>query len=617
MANTEDDIKLPGAEEQEDVPGLPEASTILELMDECEREGEEYRGRYLPQALYNERMCEGDQNIDLDSNWEIVAEARPDYVPKANRNLLRNLRLTWSSRILEDRPFGRAWPAEPGADEIKADLANKNLEYFRQRIDFDDLCFRAAQLVQPHSAVGFKTVWDPLIGPASPGFEDEEGNSVGFGEPQGDVTVQLVSIFDYVTDGAEDIEDSKWVMFYKQVNPHDAASLLRSAGIPAEKLDVKEWEDTWGVRHRSVLVTELWWKPDSRFPQGLYAVRVGGVALQVGPFPYRHGELPLAVWKAGPRRGSPLGSTHVDDAVYIQKVINDTVAALWQQSRQIGAVKLLAHPNVVEQWEHGNQMLQMPDMTLAQYVRYLEPPNRAQVLVETLEDNVQALFAVFGLNEFLSGAENVKAGTSARSIAYLNKLDSMKMAGASRSLGKAITRILRQYLKLTQEWVVGERLARVLGVNNTVETMLYTGADFNGMDVHLEAASSLDQYRATLADDANQQLQAGMVTPQNQAQAATGMKNSAFTRSQQDIIMAQLDAMMKGQPQQPSPDVDPMIAVDVLTKMLNQYQGSPVQAAVLQLLQGYQQKAANAQPGGMASDAAIADAGAKNEPSGP
>jgi hypothetical protein len=319
------------------------------------------------------------------------------------------------------------------------------------------------------------------------------------------------------------------------------------------------------------------------------------------------------VWKCGPRRNSPYGSTHVDDAVYIQKVINETVAALWQQARQIGSVKLLAHPNVVDQWEHGNQLLNMPDMELAQYVRYLEPPNRAEVLVTTLDDNVQALYTVFGLNEILSGAENVKAGTSARSIAYLNKLDSMKMAGASRSLGKAVIRILRQYLKLVQEWVVAERIARIAGINNQVESVLYVGADIGGVDVRLEQASALDSYRATLASDATTAMQGGMMTPQMQSQAATGMKDSAFTRSQQDIIMAQVQALMQGQPQQPSPDVDPQIAVDVLTKLMNQYQGSPVQGAVLQLLQGYQQQMAKAQPQGMESDAGIADAGVESE----
>ena len=189
------DIELPVVES--DNIALPEAASVKELFDECQSIADDYRGRYLPQALYNERMCEGEQFIDLNASWEIIPSDWPEYVPKAARNLLRNLRLTWSSRILEDRPFVRAYPAEPGADELKAKIANRYIEYFRQRIDFDDLCFRAAQLVQPHSAVGFKIIWDPLIGPPSPGAPSLTGEPEGVGEPEGDVFIDLACIFDF------------------------------------------------------------------------------------------------------------------------------------------------------------------------------------------------------------------------------------------------------------------------------------------------------------------------------------------------------------------------------------------------------------------------------------
>lgn len=610
----ENDIELPVPEA--DTTVLPDAASVKELFDECEKTAEDYRGRYLPQALYNERMCEGEQFIDLNASWEIIPSDWPEYVPKAARNLLRNLRLTWSSRILEDRPFVRAYPAEPGADELKAKIANRYLEYFRQRIDFDDLCFRAAQLVQPHSAVAFKVVWDPLIGPPSQGVTDPEtGEVTGAGEREGDVAIDLVSIFDYYTDGAEEIEDSKWVVFQKWMSPHDAGALLRSAGVPMESLQVEEYVDHWGVKHKGVKVSELWWKPDYRFTEGLYAVMVGDVAVQAGPFPYEHGELPIAVWKCNPRRSSPYGSTHVDDAVYIQKVINETVAAIWQQARMIGSVKLLAHPNVVEQWEHGHQLLKMQDMTLAQYVRYLEPPNRSAVLVETLEDSTEAIYSIYGLNEMLTGAENVKSGTSARSIAYLNKLDSMKMAGASRSLGKAITRTMRQALKLVQQYVVAERIAMVAGDTTGLGPLIYTGADIGGVDVILEQASAIERYRGTLVGDAQAAMQQGSQDPSLPGTVETGLKDSAYTKSQQDIVMAQVDAVNKGQPQQPTPEVDAEIAVPLLTQLVGLFpQGSQQQQVMLQLLQGYRETQAQQQQQEATASAGPPQSGGGNAP---
>jgi len=614
-----DDIDLPNPEDGQH--GLPEAHTVKELMDQCERDIAEYQGRYLPQAIYNERMCEGEQFIDLTDSADIVNSDWPDYVPKAARNLLRNLRLTWSSRILEDRPFVKPYPKDPGVDELRAQAADRYLEFIRQRIDFDDLCFRAAQLVQVHSAVGFKTVWDPLKGPPSDGFEvldEETGDMVidGEGEPTGEVSIELVSIFDYGTDGAEEIEDSKWVMFWKYINPHDARVLLQSSGADVEKLFVENFTDIWGVKQTGVKVTELWWKPDYRFPDGLFCVKVGDVVVQATKYPYAHGELPISVWKCGPRRGSPYGSTHVDDAVYIQKVINETVAAIWQQARQIGSVKLLAPPAVAEQWEHGNQILKIADPDHLQYTRYLEPPNRAGILVETLQDNIEAIYNVYGLNEMLSGAENIKSGTSARSIAYLNKLDSMKLAGASRSLGKALRRMMRQALRLAQEWVVTERMEMILGDQTGLGAVMFTGADFEGIDVILEDASAVSSYRATVAEDAKQSMMQGGPTPELQSTAATGLQDSAYTRSQMDIVGAQIQMIMQGQPQEPTPEVDPEIAVGLLTQVLSAApQGSPQHQGLLMLLQQYQDAASQAQQQQQQEDLAMkAAGGGKNVP---
>lgn len=576
-----DDIDLPVPEDGSS--GVPEIHTVLELFEACEKTISEYQGRYLPQAIYNERMAEGEQFIDLNGD-EIVNSEHPEWVPKASRNLLRNLRLTWSSRVLEDRPFVRAYPAEPGADQLKADLGQRYIQFLRQRIDFDDLCFRAAQLVQVHSCVGFKYVWDPLIGPEDPAT----------GERLGDVSIEIVTIFDYGTDGAENVEDSKWVVFWKWIDPYDAREMLRAAGIEDDKLEVDKFKDIWGVEKEGVKVQELWWKPDMRFTSGLFAVKVGGAVIQAGPWPYeRMRELPIAVWKCAPRRGSPYGSTHFDDAVNIQKVINDTVSAIHQQARMIGSVKLLASPALAEQYEHGNQILRAPGADELQFTRYLEPPNRAAVLVETLEDSERSIYEVYGLNEMLTGSENMKSGTSARSIAYINKLDSMKSAGATRSLGKAIRRMIRGALKLSQEWIVDERFGAIAGDQSGLGPLLYKGTDFDGLDVILEDASAIESYRATIAQTAKDQIAQTGPTPELTATSQTGLVDSAYTRSQIDIVGAQAKAILSGQEAQPSPEVDPEIAVAFLTQMLSAVPpGSPQQIAMVQLLTEYKEAAA-------------------------
>lgn len=168
MSSDKKDIQLPYSESPEGEDN--DLGSVSELIEYCIKDHTERALKHLAQAEYNERMVNGEVGISLSPDFQIVPDdAWPDFVPKSSRNLLRNLSLTWSARILEDRPNVACFPNEPGADQRKAEVASKVLESTKQNQDFDDLCFNAAQLVQVHTCVGFKTVWDPLAGPVSQG----------------------------------------------------------------------------------------------------------------------------------------------------------------------------------------------------------------------------------------------------------------------------------------------------------------------------------------------------------------------------------------------------------------------------------------------------------------
>lgn len=564
--------ELPAADETE-------RTDVLALLEECRKKHEEHALRYHATAELNERMCNGDQFIAIDEDFELGPADWDSDVPKISRNLLRNLRLTWSSRILEDRPNVQFFPAQPGVDQLSADVAKKCWEYLCQQNDFDDMCFRAAELVQPHSAVGIKVYWDPLKGPRS----KANGN-----KPLGDVAWQIVSIFDYATDGAEDIEDSKYVYFCRYVDKWDAKRLLRIAELPDEEIDEEEYVDVWGIQQRGVKLYELWYRPDeSRFPNGLYAVLVGDKVVEARDFPYEHGELPLAIWKCGARRNSPYGSTHVDDAVPIQRLINECVAALSKQARLIASIKLLAPSSVIAKWEYGHQRIPCDDQVGLQWTKYLEPPARTEVLVGTLEDAIQSLYAVFGLNEMLTGAENLKSGTAAKSIAYINKLDSMKMAGAARHLAKTILRIVRQSMRLMQQFVIAPRMLQIVGQGNELPIEAFTGAEIAGVDVIVQPGSAIESMRASIANNANTQMQQTGPTPQLQSQAQTGLKDTAYTESQKQLVFQQIQGVLQGQPIQANPEIDAQIAIDTILSLMNGV-NPRAQQVLMQLQQAYQ-----------------------------
>ena len=80
-----------------------------------------------------------------------------------------------------------------------------------------------------------------------------------------------------------------------------------------------------------------------------------------------------------------------------------------------------------------------------------------------------------------------------------------------------------------------------------------------------------------------------MVTPQLQSQAQTGLRQDSFDKSQRDMIGAQIDALIKGEPQQADQTLDPAIAVDEILNVISAYWGTDIGMNLMGLLQQYKQ----------------------------
>jgi len=564
----------------------------LALRDSVLKDYAETSLNYHARAEYNERMIIGDQLISLGADGTISDAQLGDNTATTSRNLMRNLALTWTARVLEDRPDVKAYPATPGIDVNRAEVANRLLRYIHQHHDFDELCFRAGMLVQPHSVVGFKTVWDPLGGPWSPATPrvDEAGNIVldETGQPVtdppqrlGDVRLETCSLFDYGTDGSEEIEDSEYCWFRNFITQPEARMMYRAQDIDDEPA-TRPYRTIWGAERQGVEVFELWWRKGARFPNGLFIQIVGDVVIQARDFPYEHGELPLSVWKCGPRRASPFGSTHVDDAVKVQIEINEVVTARRRQVREIASVKFVAPSQIIDDIMASNQMIKCDNPDQMAAIRYITPPDIAAPLMTSLDDNTNTIFQLWGLSEMLAGGE-VGKSTAAKAIAYLTKLDADKRSGTARSLGKAITRVFRQALRLLQQYVQAPRLVQIVGDESEASVVEFIGADLDGVDVMLEPAAGFERFSATRAQAAQDQQMQGSQDPGLPELAQTGLSTTTEDAAAQRSVEAQVMAAMKGVPVEADPEVDAATAIQVLLPFAQH-------PAVAPLLQQYRQK---------------------------
>lgn len=584
--------------------------TVLGLLREMRDRHEVYETRTFAQAKLNESFIYGDQFVEIDNRFSVIPASWPEGVPQISANLLGNLCLTWGARLEEDRPWVQAWGGEAGAaDQAASEIANAYLSYQTQVQDLDAMLEEGAIIGQAHGTIGIKVTWDPTRGPPSAGvaaFDDESGLPVfdeatgeqvveGAGEPTGEISWDLVTIFDYITDGAQHIEHSKFCAFRRYLDEHEATALLRNAKIK-DAANVEDYTTRGGFSQHGVETWELWHLPTARVPKGVYAVVCGGHVVEHRDYPYDHKMLPLAVWKIMEVDGCPHGKTHVSWAVPMQSMINELLSVIAKLTRDASGTKLVAPTSVVEAWEPGNGMIPVDDPAISKEIRYVSPPPPPPLLFAQLEQYERRIYDVFGLNEIVNGSERPVSGTPARQTAYLSKMDGQKQAHPSRNQAKAIARAALMTLRLAQQYVQEDRLIRIAGEQNAMQVLSFIGADLAGVDVMIEPRTGIDRLHASRAAATTEDAQAGLVDPARAGELRqSGQGETAFEAMQRRMVQEQARAALQGAGVQPDPQIDPQLAETELNAIASMLAGQPAAAAVQQLAAQYRALAQQAQ----------------------
>jgi len=592
IKNSEHDVILQTADPDE------QELTALELLQEMIEAQRKQVGRFEAKAIRNELYYHGDQFRDVNENSLEVEDL--DWlsdVPQVYRNYLRPLINTYSARILKDRPDVVAYPNDhDGIDQMATQVSNGIIYHTHQRLEIDDLLFRASIPAQCHGKVYLWHVWDPDIGPKGIAEYDydENGDIVQISEegaPMGDVSWEIATIFDVATDGSTKVEDSTWCWRRTYVTRQEARTLLVAADID-EQPQAISYVDMFQGEKEGVEVYEVWHKPSARIPAGCYYLVVGGYVVDYrDTYPYEHGELPVSEWKIAERRNSPYGSTHVDDAVVVQRQINELVSVIQKLTRDCGRMLFVGHPSIINAVESGNAMIPIANETNRTNNGWLEPPRPPPLLFAQLEELIRALYDVFGLNEILTGQENVRSGTSALQVQYLTELDSMKLAGSARSLGKALKRAWKQTLSLYQQFCTPERIETIMGPGSAYMVQAFKDAELGGVDVRLEPRSGIERFRSFEADAAQEEMVAGIIPPaEGQERRKTGLATTYAEHWAQRVVQEQIKAALQGATGQP-PDsmVDPNLATREIETALRVAKGRLDDVRLSPLLELYQQ----------------------------
>lgn len=559
-----------------------ESLTVLGLLGEIQKVQYKAELSAYPKAILNERFLHGDQIVRRENapSDTIVDDglAWPAWLSPTPRNVLRNYALTWAARVTRDEPSIKAWPNEAGpSDPASANTANAVLSFYRLKSRRRALLPEGAWNAQSAACVAFKAAWDPDEGPKTPE-----------GQPLGDIKVEMLTIFDFGIDPTDRIEDAQWCFFRSLIDKHEARSRLWAAGIK-EEAELFSGSLPGQDRDDVVEVMELWFKPSARIPRGLFATIVGGQVVDSMDFPYEHGQLPVAIWKVQARAGHPYGDTHVNDAVPLQDNLNKLHAALTSITAKCARwMKVLLPQSMLDVWGDADEAIGFTDAENANAIRVISAPPPSPLIVSQIEEHERMISQVFGVNEQVEGSQ-ASQSKNARHLAYISELDAQKLSTARRNLDDCLLRLDRQVLRLAQQFIVDERLIRIVGPQGAPEIVAFRGADLDGMDVILEPAPGADQSRAAQALDAEQDAALGYDTPERAGERRrSGLPEAGYEALARRAVQVQIGQVLQGYAAMPDPVIPAAVAQSELQLAIEQHAADPYAVQALQgLLAAY------------------------------
>jgi hypothetical protein len=553
--------------------------------------------------------------------------------PNVRKNKLKNTLLTWSARMSRARTMAMAYPSDANPSDLAtADVANAILDYQRQIQDRDALLARAALLCGMHGTTALYQTYDYDAGPR----KEREAVLDAFGLPvrdpstgemiyrevegSGDPFVELLSVFDFVTDGAKDVQkNGKWLLVRRYLDPDEAKNALRAAqqeaaaegrqGPPDTEVSIENVQNRMqqGPTREVVEAWEMWWRPSKmgRLKDGLFAVVIGGKVVRATTYPYEHKQLPLAVWRCMDVTDDFYGATWLEDAAPLQIGLNHSKRVLAHRAEVAGQLRGLIDPEIKEVW--GDSPDGMIDVASAEKrasgVSFVEVPDIPRDMFEMADRYEQDISDVAGVSDVASAGDAAAGTKNARLVAYATQIDELKSEHTARNRDEMELTIDQQALALWQQFVTRERLVRVVGEDKAVSAAYFKGAEIRGVDVRLDAAPGTERLGAARAKATEEGAASGMVDPARASEMVqTGLSGTADEAASRQRLQALAQQAMSGAAVQADLTVPPDFAIRELRMMISMMaaQGPRVTMPLRALLQEYtenrQQQALPTQP---------------------
>lgn len=533
-------------------------TSSLSIVKLCEKLVQQAIGaarKYRDIASINESFVHGDQWGVIETSKGVSTIRRDawfdeDNVPRVAVNEMAPLLMTWSALMTKDRPSASAVAAsdEP-EDTYRAEVGDKIIEMMEGELDSANKIHQAVTYAGMHGTAGLKIVY--LAG------EDK-------------VCWEPLTIFNFLMDPrAHDYRKSSFYIFDDYLTDEEALDRFEAVGIE-RKPSAMQYKTAAGESLTGVLQRELWLKPCRDYPQGLYAAIIDGEVVEEMPYPFvvkndsNKPEYlpPLVLMKVRDVRDSAFGLTNFTAAVPLQRLANETVSRIqkWMRTATNIHLKLPQELDGVDLSASAHIYFPSNRGQAAAAIGYTQPGELSPVIERQRDFCFSKMQSVVGLNDVTVGSET--RSISGRAIDNIVELDAQKNADATKSMTAMVLDAWRLTLKLVGLYYTSERQGRITN-SSIADVISFSGADVQGMDIRLEAASELDSSTSVKTAAAQEQIAAGTAGPLDLARAQKSPGYGMSKRHAEDIIAS----VLAGQPVEAMPeDLNLEVFAEVIEK---------------------------------------------------
>lgn len=539
--------------------------------------------------------------------------------PPVTKNKLKNLGLSFTARVAR---LGETTIVFPGttrtADVAGAEVANAVLDWQRQTQDRDALLFRRILLAVLHGTSAGYSTWDPDDGPhmermakvgpngrpvfSPPTVDPATGvmlpgdivyeQASGKGAPG----IEALSIFDFVTDGAKDVaKDGHWLLVKRYLDPDVAAARLRSAGIDRTPtaIAIQPRQINGDVREL-VEGYEMWWRPggSSRFPDGFFACVVDGDVCDASTYPYKHGRLPLSVFRLVDVEGDFWGATWLEDAVPLQIGLNHSLGVVAERMEVAGQVRGLGYGPALADWgDAPDGMIDVQNREGLDSIKFVMPVEVSADMYQAIDRFEKDIGDVAAVSEVASQGDAAAQTGNARLVDYATQVDQTMSAHTVANLNECTVQDDANIIDLVKQFVTRQRLFSVVGEDLAVSADYFAGSEI-GDNIRLEAAPASTRSRMQKRSDAQQAAAAGQMDPtQANEVERTGLDETLDVGAARETLAALIEQGSQGQAVQADPSIPPAVAIPDLKAALGEMAGQNPQGvmAIRALLHEYEE----------------------------